>query len=200
VLNAKLQAGYESCNGLSEILDKVPQKIDNKTIILKASWIDTILGPMIAIADEASLYVLEFVSGKGLERELHHLSRRGFAIIPGKTLALASITTELKEYFKGTLTQFKTPYRVFGSPFQQQVWQALYQIPYGETRSYAEQSMSLGKPNSYRAVANANGANPLAIIIPCHRVIASDGTLGGYGGGLAVKRWLIEHEKQQTCY
>ena len=85
---------------------------------------------------------------------------------------------------------------MFGSPFQRQVWQVLCGIPYGETRSYAEEAMYMGKPSAYRAVANANGANQLAIIIPCHRVIASDGTLGGYGGGIAVKQWLLEHEKR----
>ena len=85
---------------------------------------------------------------------------------------------------------------MFGSPFQRQVWQVLCGIPYGETRSYAEEAISMGKPSAYRAVANANGANQLAIIIPCHRVIASDGTLGGYGGGIAVKQWLLEHEKR----
>ncbi len=157
--------------------------------------IDTILGPMMAIADDTSLYVLEFLTRKGLEREIEHLKHRGFAITPGNTAPLTSIETELKAYFAGRLTQFKTPYRVFGSPFQQQVWQALCQIPYGETRSYKEQSISLGKPKGYRAVANANGANQLAIIIPCHRVIASDGSLGGYGGGLTIKQWLIEHER-----
>lgn len=177
------------------LLDKNPE-IDKKTIILKGAWIDTILGPMLAIADDESLYLLEFVTRRGLEREVERLRHRGFVIIPGNAPPLTSIESELKTYFEGSLTQFKTPYRVFGSLFQQQVWQALCQIPYGETRSYAKQSISLGKPNSYRAVANANGANQLAIIIPCHRVIASDGTLGGYGGGLAVKQWLIEHEKR----
>jgi AraC family transcriptional regulator of adaptative response/methylated-DNA-[protein]-cysteine methyltransferase len=200
VIEAQLQAGYESSSGFrdafSKILGDVPGKIDKKTIILKATWIDTVLGPMIAIADDESLYLLEFVTRRGLEREVERLRHRGFAIIPGDALPLKSIETELKAYFKGSLTQFNTPYRVFGSPFQQQVWQALYQIPFGETRSYLDQSIALGKPSSYRAVANANGANQLAIIIPCHRVIASDGTLGGYGGGLAVKQWLIEHEKR----
>jgi AraC family transcriptional regulator of adaptative response/methylated-DNA-[protein]-cysteine methyltransferase len=166
------------------------------TIILKTAWIDTVLGPMIAMADDASLYLLEFVTRKKLDREVDRLRRRGFAFTPGNALPLTSIEAELKAYFEGKLTQFKTPYLVLGSPFQQQVWQALCQIPFGETRSYAEQAMSLGKPGSYRAVANANGANQLAIIVPCHRVIASNGTLGGYGGGLAVKQWLIEHEKR----
>ncbi|MEI6147382.1 MAG: methylated-DNA--[protein]-cysteine S-methyltransferase [Methylococcales bacterium] len=163
---------------------------------LHSSWLDTPLGPMVAIADESMLYLLEFASRKGLEKEFERLGERGFAVIPGETPPIQSIATELKAYFSGTLCQFKTPYRVFGSPFQRQVWQVLCGIPYGETRSYAEEAISMGKPSAYRAVANANGANQLAIIIPCHRVIASDGTLGGYGGGIAVKQWLLEHEKR----
>lgn len=163
---------------------------------LKSILIDTILGTMIGIADDTHLYLLEFLTRKGLEQEIERLKNRGFTIITDNALPLTSIETELKAYFAGKLLQFKTPYRIFGSTFQQQVWRALCQIPYGETISYADQAKYLGKPNSYRAVANANGANQLAIIIPCHRVITSQGSLGGYGGGLEVKQWLIAHERQ----
>ncbi|HYF97742.1 MAG TPA: trifunctional transcriptional activator/DNA repair protein Ada/methylated-DNA--[protein]-cysteine S-methyltransferase [Coxiellaceae bacterium] len=200
MIDTQLQVGYESSSGFrdafSKILGDAPRKMSKNSLILKAAWIDTVLGPMIAIADDEFLYLLEFASRRGLEREIERLRNRGFAIIPGTAAPLTSIETELKAYFAGALTQFKTPYRVFGSAFQQQVWQALCQIPFGETRSYAKLSASLNKPNSHRAVANANGANQLAIIIPCHRVIASDGSLAGYGGGVAVKQWLIEHEKR----
>jgi AraC family transcriptional regulator of adaptative response/methylated-DNA-[protein]-cysteine methyltransferase len=102
----------------------------------------------------------------------------------------------LDNYFAGKLKQFKTPIFWSGSVFQKIVWDALVRIPYGETRSYADVAASLGKPSAFRAVANANGANPLAIVVPCHRVINTDGGLGGYGGGLARKKWLIDHEKQ----
>ncbi|KTD74981.1 bifunctional transcriptional activator/DNA repair enzyme AdaA [Legionella waltersii] len=200
VIEVQLQTGYESGSGFrdafSKILGDVPARVDQHLQVLKATWTDTILGPMVAMADDNALYLLEFVTRRGLEREVERLRRRGFAIIPGENSILSSITRELKAYFEGTLFEFKTPYRVFGSPFQQQVWDALCKIPYGETRSYKEQAISLGKPSSFRAVANANGMNQLALIIPCHRVIASDGTLGGYGGGIAVKQWLLEHEKQ----
>lgn len=200
VIDAQLEAGFESGSGFrdafSKIFGDVPARAGQQTMVLKADWIDTVLGPMIAIADEHALYLLEFVTRRGLEKEVERLRRRGFAIIPGNTAPIQSITQELAAYFSGTLTEFKTPYRVFGSPFQQEVWQALCKIPYGETKSYLEQAVFLGRPSAYRAVANANGANQLAIIIPCHRIIASDGTLGGYGGGLAVKQWLLEHEKR----
>lgn len=177
-------------------MNDIRQRNSVINIPLQSIYLDTPLGPMVAIADENNLHLLEFVTRRGLENELARLTRRGFTINSGDTLPLQSIASELKEYFSGTLSQFKTPYLVSGSAFQQQVWQALCTIPYGETRAYAEQADAIGKPSAYRAVANANGANQLAIIIPCHRVIASDGTLGGYGGGITVKQWLLEHERQ----
>lgn len=172
------------------------RQINQQTKRLNAMMIDTVLGPMIAIADEEVLYLLEFVTRKGLLSELERLCQQGFVIVFGMTPPLSLIETELKSYFAGTLTKFNTPYRMLGSVFQQQVWRTLIEIPYGETRSYAEQALSLGKPKAYRAVANANGRNQLAIIIPCHRVIASDGSLGGYAGGLSIKQWLLQHEYQ----
>lgn len=200
VIDAQLEADYESASGFgnvfSKILGDVPQRLNKQPTLLKASWIDTVLGPMIAIADDTALYLLEFVARRGLEREVARLRQRGFALIPGNTPPLTAIEAELNAYFEGKLQAFKTPYHVFGSPFQKQVWEILCRIPYGETRSYREQAVLLGKPNAYRAVANANGANQIAIVVPCHRIIASDGRLGGYGGGLAVKEWLIHHEKQ----
>lgn len=200
VIDAQLEAGFESesdfRNAFSKLFGEMPARMNQQTVILKASWMDTVLGPMIAIADDSHLYLLEFVTRRGLEKEVERLRARGFAIIPGETPPIHSIKNELNAYFSGTLTQFKTPYRVFGSSFQQAVWRILCEIPYGVTRSYREQAVLLGNPNAFRAVANANGANQLAVIIPCHRIIASDGTLGGYGGGLAVKQWLLDHEKR----
>jgi len=118
------------------------------------------------------------------------------AIIPGEASPLRSIEEEIKAYFVGNLKKFNTPIHMLGSPFQKMAWDALTLIPYGETRSYAEQAQTLGKPTAYRAVANANGANSLCIIVPCHRIITSSGELGGYGGGIARKKWLIEHEQK----
>jgi AraC family transcriptional regulator of adaptative response/methylated-DNA-[protein]-cysteine methyltransferase len=163
-------------------------------MILKSLQIDTVLGPMVAIGDNDALYLLEFMTKKGLNRNIERLQKSGMRIIPGESAPLKTIQLELKAYFEGRLKHFQTPYCVFGSTFQKQVWNALCQIPYGETRSYTEQANLINKPKAYRAVANANGANQLAIIIPCHRIICSDGSLGGYGGGLAVKRGLLEHE------
>ena len=99
-------------------------------------------------------------------------------------------------YFDGKLTEFKTPLFFLGSPFQQQVWETLQKIPSGETRSYLEIAKAIEKPLACRAVARANGANQLAIVVPCHRVINTNGDWGGYGGGLARKKWLKKKKKQ----
>ena len=151
---------------------------------------------MIAIANNDALYLLEFVDGRGVDREIERLQQKTKSvIIDGSTAPIISIEQELKAWFDGTLMTFKTPWLLMGSPFQQDVWNALCRIPYGETRSYLNQATMIGHPSACRAVANANGANQLAIIIPCHRIINSNGDLGGYGGGIARKKWLLEHEK-----
>ena len=100
------------------------------------------------------------------------------------------------QYYAGTLKEFKTPLHLLGSPFQQEVWAELRRIPPGETRSYSDIATAMNRPSSQRAVANANGANQLAIVIPCHRVIQANGEIGGYGGGVSRKQWLLNHEKQ----
>jgi methylated-DNA-[protein]-cysteine S-methyltransferase len=108
---------------------------------------------------------------------------------------LAEAARQLDEYFAGTRRSFSLDFELDGTEFQRRVWLALADIPYGETVSYGELARSVGHPNAYRAVGSANGANPLAIILPCHRVIASDGSLGGYGGGLATKQRLLDLER-----
>ena len=107
---------------------------------------------------------------------------------------LAPCVEQLHAYFEGTLTAFDLPLDLRGTPFQRRVWQALLAIPFGATRSYADIARALGDPNAVRAVGTANGRNPIAIIVPCHRVIGSDGSLTGYGGGLWRKEWLLAHE------
>lgn len=120
------------------------------------------------------------------------------AIIPGKSPPIHSIERELKANFKGELIEFKTPLCLLGSPFQHNVWSELKKIPIGTTRSYADIAKVIAKPSAFRAVAQANGANQIAIVIPCHRIINANGELGGYGGGLTRKQWLINHEKKLT--
>lgn len=197
--DAPLQKIYESEHDLRmafSTLVKNTQHNNSAKKILKAAWINTPLGPMVAIADDNALYLLEFITRMGLERELKRLTQKGFSLTLGNSASLKSIESELTAYFAGSLKTFKTPYQVLGSPFQQQVWHLLSKIPFGETISYKQQAEYLDKPTAYRAVANANGRNQLAIIVPCHRVIASNGHLGGYGGGLIIKQWLLKHEEQ----
>lgn len=162
---------------------------------MKASWIDTPLGPMIAVSDDEALYLLEFVGTRGLDREIERLRQKTkSAMVPGLTQPISSIENELKLYFSNQLSNFKTPVHLLGSAFQQRVWKELKKIPMGETRSYFDISVAIGNPQANRAVANANGANQLALIIPCHRVINKDGKLGGYSGGIKRKEWLLNHE------
>lgn len=111
-------------------------------------------------------------------------------------VALAPYAEQFTAYFDGRLQRFDLPLAARGSEFQQQVWQALAQIPYGETRSYTDIALVIDKPKAMRAVGAANGRNPLAIIVPCHRVIGRDGTLTGYAGGLAIKQFLLKHEQE----
>lgn len=200
VIEAQLASGYASGSGFRDaftrIMGAAPAKIDAANL-LKAAWLDTPLGPMLAIADEKLLYLLEFVERRGLEREIERLRlKMQCAIIPGSSEPIRSIEDELKLYFEGKLREFNTPVRLLGTKFQQQTWQELQKIPYGETRSYYQIAVALGKPTAFRAVAQANGANQLAIMIPCHRVINANGELGGYGGGIMRKKWLLAHEKK----
>jgi len=112
----------------------------------------------------------------------------------GTSATLHAVVEQLAEYFVGTRTTFELPLRPAGTAFQRQAWQALCAIPFGQTRSYAEQARAVGRPTATRAIGAANGRNPIAIIVPCHRVIGSDGSLTGYAGGEPVKRWLLNHE------
>ncbi len=158
--------------------------------------IATPLGPMLAIADDSGLYLLEFADQPSLAREMAFLKKSlKTDIISGTSSILNKIESEIKNYFENKNDRFKTPYYLMGSAFQKSVWQQLIHIPLGETQSYGGVAKSLNYPTAYRAVANANSTNRLAIMIPCHRVIHSNGQLGGYAGGIARKKWLLAHEK-----
>lgn len=124
------------------------------------------------------------------------VKRTADAFIPPQTPLLAECVRQLEAYFAGTLTAFDLPLRLDGTAFRTKVWQALRSIPYGETRSYGQLAAIIGQPGASRAVGGANHHNPISIIVPCHRVIGSDGSLTGYGGGLDMKEWLLEHERK----
>jgi O-6-methylguanine DNA methyltransferase len=111
---------------------------------------------------------------------------------------LAETTSQLREYFAGRRRQFQLPLDLRGTSFQEEVWKALLEIPYGRTLSYAQLARNIARPKAIRAVGAANGANPVPIIVPCHRVVASGGALGGYGGGLALKKRLLALESGES--
>lgn len=163
---------------------------------LKSVSLKTPLGNILAIADEKFLYLLEFEDSAKIMRQVEHLKRKTkLEIIPGRTEITDLIENELNEYFSGNLKVFKTPLFLCGTSFQNQVWEFLQQIPFGKTISYLDLSLMTGRAQAYRAVAQANGANLMPIIIPCHRVINKSGAMGGYSGGLKRKEWLLKHEQ-----
>lgn len=133
-------------------------------------------------------------SREGLER---HAARHG-ATLAGAPERPSPAARQLAEYFAGRRSEFELELRPLGTRFQRAAWDALQQIPYGETRSYAQQAVRMGNPRAVRAVGRANATNPLPIVIPCHRVIGSDGSLTGFGGGIDAKRWLLVHESPQA--
>jgi AraC family transcriptional regulator of adaptative response/methylated-DNA-[protein]-cysteine methyltransferase len=157
----------------------------------KKTILETPIGVMVAVADDKLLYLLEFADRLNLDKRLQLLSSN---IPTGRTKPLDTLQEELALYFAGTLREFKTPVHLSGTPFQECVWEELLKIPYGKTISYAKLATRIGKPAAFRAVAGANGANKLAIIVPCHRVIYANGGLGGYSGGLARKPQLLAVE------
>nr|WP_245365171.1 methylated-DNA--[protein]-cysteine S-methyltransferase [Chryseobacterium jejuense] len=154
------------------------------------------LGTMVACADEHGICLLEFSDRKALPTELKNISKSFNAnIVQGENPHFTKLEKELSEYFEGKRTEFTVPLSPVGTAFQKEVWVILQQIPYGRTRSYQEQADILGNSKSVRAVANANGLNKISILIPCHRVIGSNGHLTGYGGGIWRKQKLLELEK-----
>jgi AraC family transcriptional regulator of adaptative response/methylated-DNA-[protein]-cysteine methyltransferase len=141
------------------------------------------------------LCLLEFHDRPALVRELPALARAfGTQALPGRAALHDEIERQLGAYFAGMLTRFDLPLATPGTEFQRLVWEALRGIPFGETRSYGDLARGVGSPGAQRAVGAANGANRIAIVVPCHRVIESNGALRGYGGGLERKRWLLDHE------
>lgn len=199
-IDAQLDAGFSSPSAFrtafARHLGTTPASFSSNPM-LKADWIDTPLGAMVAVSDKTSLHLLEFADRKALGAELQKLSKQvrgdiGF----GRTAATDQIERELSDFFKGTLRQFKTPLALHGTPFSRDVWRALREIPIGETRSYSDIARAIDNPTAVRAVARANGANQISIVIPCHRVIGADGSLTGYGGGLWRKQKLIELEQR----
>jgi methylated-DNA-[protein]-cysteine S-methyltransferase len=157
---------------------------------MRYTMIDSPLGELLAVRGEHGLTGLYLPSGKRPMRPAGDWRRAD--------ADFADVRSQLGEYFAGERRDFDLPLRPRGTDFQQRVWQALLEIPYGTTRSYGWIAAEIGVPGAARAVGLANGQNPVSIIVPCHRVVGANGSLTGYGGGLPAKQWLLAHEAART--
>ncbi len=202
--DAVFDHGYESHSGFREAFARLfgdaPGRAakaagEGAADFIRLAWIESPLGPLVAGAVDAGICLLEFTDRRMLEAQAEVLrARLGLPAAPAPHPHLERLKIELGEYFAGGRKDFDLPVHEPGTPFQERVWAALRGIPCGETRSYGELARSVGDPAAVRAVAQANGRNRIAILVPCHRVIGADGGLGGYGGGLWRKRRLLEIE------
>ena len=198
VTRAAFSNGYDSLSAFHEafrrLLGTTPGSARGRSLVT-VTRIPTPLGPVVAGASDEGVCLLEFADRRMLETQLLRLSRRLDALfVPGSHPLLDDAARELEAYFGGTLEKFSIPLQLPGTAFQRDVWEALREIPYGTTTSYAALARSLGRPTAVRAVARANGDNRVAIAVPCHRVVGSDGALTGYGGGLWRKKRLLALE------
>jgi AraC family transcriptional regulator of adaptative response/methylated-DNA-[protein]-cysteine methyltransferase len=190
--------GYESHSGFREAFGKVfgkpPGKAKNSDCVV-TSLAESPLGPIILGATEKGLCLCEFTDRRMLEFQFKTLQKRfDAAIVPGTNQFIKKAQKELNEYFAGKLKKFTVKLVFPGTEFQQKVWSELIRIPYGTTIAYADLAKSVGIPGAVRAVGTANGMNRIGIIIPCHRVVNKSGKLGGYGGGVWRKQWLLDLE------
>lgn len=200
ITSTAFDTGFESLSGFNSsyqnIFGKPPSKTAGKSVINIIRF-STPLGPMFGCATKKGVCLLEFTNRRMLESEFKDIAKRFDAVIlPGSNKHLKQLQSEIHEYFDGKRNTFSVLLDAPGSEFQKEAWEQLLHIPYGETRSYQKQAILLNNPKAVRAVANANGANRISIIIPCHRVIGKDGSLTGYGGGLERKQWLLDFEQK----
>jgi AraC family transcriptional regulator, regulatory protein of adaptative response / methylated-DNA-[protein]-cysteine methyltransferase len=199
VTHTAFDAGFESLSGFGDSFKNIfgvsPKKGKQHNII-DLKRIETPIGTMLACATKQGICLLEFTDRKMLETELKSIAKLlNATILQGNNVHFELLEKQLNEYFAGDRKKFDIPLHTPGTDFQNKVWTALQNIPYGQTKSYKEQAITIENPESVRAVANANGMNRISILIPCHRVIGSDGQLTGYGGGLWRKKYLLDLEK-----
>ena len=202
VIDTAYDSGYESLSGFGDAFKKLVgvSPISSKALnLISITRVITPLGPMIAGATEKGLCMLEFYDRPMLETQFKRLiTYLNGQFVPGHNSVFNSLNQQLSAYFKGELRQFDIRLDIQGTDFQKQVWQALLNIPYAQTRSYQKQAETISRPDAVRAAAKANGDNRIAIIIPCHRVVAKNGALTGYGGGLWRKQRLLEIEQLKS--
>lgn len=193
------ESGYQSVSGFREAIERVAGVAAGSASTrepLLITRVTTPIGPMVAGATGAGIYLLEFADRRMLETQMQRLVRRTQCVVtPGSNHHIDTLQGELDAYFAGRLREFAVPLETPGTDFQRACWTALQTIPYGETRSYQEQATAVGRSTAIRAVGRANGDNRIAIVVPCHRVVQSDGKLAGYGGGVWRKQWLLDLER-----
>ncbi len=177
----------------AEVANRPGSVTDGKLVRAK---IGTPIGSMIAVADDAALYLLEFENRVALRGELRRLERDFGLIGLRSNTILEMLIAQLDDYFAGESAAFRIPTIQRGTAFEEAIWKALKQIPPGQTRSYGDIAEMIGQPEKSREVGQANGANKISLVVPCHRVIGADGSLVGYGGGLWRKKWLLDHERR----
>jgi O-6-methylguanine DNA methyltransferase len=177
----------------------VPQRLEARDAnALVIRWVDSPVGPLLIGAVDEAIVLLEFCDPDQLAERLARIRKsHGRSLVQGEHPLLVRLRAQLGEYFAATRTTFDVPLSFPGSGFQERVWSALRTIPYGATCSYGDIAKQLGDANMMRAVGAANGANPIAIVIPCHRVVNANGDLGGFGGGLWRKQILLDLERGQ---
>ncbi len=194
--------GYDSHSGFREAFTKTfgtPPGKARQEQCLRITFIESPLGPLLAAASDEGLCFLDYPDRRGLEKLYANMRARfKMPVLPGTNDVLELLKKELGAYFAGHLKEFSCPVILRGSGFQVDAWNALIAIPYGRTSSYEEMATKMGRPSAVRAVARANGSNRINILVPCHRVIAKDGTLCGYGGGLWRKSFLLELESGKS--
>ena len=199
VIGAAVDSGYQSLSGFREAFQKwcgdTPASVAKGAMPIIVNRIQSPLGPMIAAAADDGLHLLEFADRRMLETQFKRLVRlTARPIVAGSHDLIVDTSEQVNEYFAGDRTTFDLPLKISGSDFQVAVWDRLQSIPYGQTISYERVARDIGRHGAQRAVGRANGDNRWAIIVPCHRVIRSDGTLSGYGGGVWRKQRLLDLE------
>ena len=202
VTTTAFESGYESLSGFHQAFRNVtglsPSQA-RRRLLITLDQFSTPLGPVYAGSSERGLCFLEFTDRKMIDRQIEQLQQQMQAkFVHGKSDILDQLKQQMAEYFSAKRTRFDLPLDLYGSDFQKQAWDALLHIPYGETRSYQQQADYIGNPKAVRAIASANAKNHIAIVIPCHRVIAKDGGLAGFGGGIWRKKFLLDLEAPKT--
>jgi AraC family transcriptional regulator of adaptative response/methylated-DNA-[protein]-cysteine methyltransferase len=169
----------------------------NSDLHIALTLIDTPVGKMRIGASDQGICLFDFQYRRSIDSIMKRIETvSGKSFVDGDHRYFKLLQQQISEYFAGTRKDFDLPLHLEGTAFQKSVWQGLLTIPYGEIRTYKQQSVFLGNEKAIRAVAGANGENGIAIIIPCHRVIGTNGSLTGYGGGLQRKKWLLDHERK----